>query len=369
MLRFRGEEEAAGVPREEAVEGELPPVDREAVDEALDGAEKEELVARRRKNPGGSGTQHLESLALFYQRYYENIKDSLDNVYHRDMIGAFKRLQDEGYIEIITCAATHGYLPLLGRDSAIRGQLKTGVQSYSRFFNRAPRGIWLPECAYRPAYYEGSKVRPGIEYFLAELGIKVFFSETHLITGGAPVGVAAGEAIGPYGEIKRRYLIPMSKAPVPAPLTTFRAYYVSDTHRRRECDQHSGVVGYRAQQRNRPARLVGGLGLSRRFRLPRISPQRWRERAAILARDRRQSGPRQQGFLSPRLGRTQGPDARAGFRRAGRAHFAGAVGYRRGLRHYRLQLRHRAVRPLVVRGRGMAQAGAAAAGRTAPTWI
>ena len=30
-----------------------------------------------------------------------------------DIVGAFRRLQDDGYIEIITCAATHGYLPLL----------------------------------------------------------------------------------------------------------------------------------------------------------------------------------------------------------------------------------------------------------------
>jgi 1,4-alpha-glucan branching enzyme len=152
-------------------------------------------------------------------------------------------LQDEGYIEVTTCAATHGYLPLLGRDSSIWGQLKAGIESYRRFFNRDPRGIWLPECAYRPAYYEGSKVRPGIEYFLSKFGIKVFFSETHLITGGAPVGVAAGEAIGPYGEIKRRYLIPMSKAPVPSVnLTTFRAYYVSDTTAGGNATEHSGVA-------------------------------------------------------------------------------------------------------------------------------
>jgi 1,4-alpha-glucan branching enzyme len=190
------------------------------------------------------GHKQLEALALFYQHYYENIKDSLDRRYGRDLLGAFKKLQDEGLIEITTCAATHGYLPLLGTDSAIRGQLKTGVQSYKRFFGRAPRGIWLPECAYRPAYYDDKgSVRPGIERFVAEQGLKVFFSETHLITGGAPVGVAAGEAIGPYGEIKRRYLIPMASAPIPTdPLTTFRAYYVSDTTAGPESDQHSGVA-------------------------------------------------------------------------------------------------------------------------------
>ena len=236
VLRFRGEEEARPVPREEAEEGELPPVDRAAVGAAL-AAEEAHL-------PRPAGNPHLEYLARFYLEYYERIKDSLDRRYGRDLIGAFKRLQDEGLIEIITCAATHGYLPLLGTDSAIRGQLRAGVQSYRRCFGRAPRAIWLPECAYRPAYYdEDGTIRPGIEYFLAEQGLKLFFSETHLITGGAPVGVAAGEAIGPYGEIKRRYLVPMSAAPMPSqPLTTFRAYYVSDTTAGPHADEHSGVA-------------------------------------------------------------------------------------------------------------------------------
>ncbi|MBI5957388.1 MAG: DUF1957 domain-containing protein [Chloroflexi bacterium] len=248
VLRFRGEEEAAGVPREEAEEGELPPVDREAVAEALEKLDEEEsdeepLIAPPQEKPWWVGHKHLESLAVFYQRYYEEIKDSLDRVYRRDLIGAFKRLQDEGYIEIITCAATHGYLPLLGKDSAIYGQIKAGVQSYKRFFNRAPRSIWLPECAYRPAYYDAEgRVRPGIESFLAAQDLKVFFSETHLITGGAPVGVAAGEAIGPYGEIRRRYLVPMSSQPMPStPLSTFRAYYVSDSTGGLTAEEHSGV--------------------------------------------------------------------------------------------------------------------------------
>jgi 1,4-alpha-glucan branching enzyme len=244
VLRFLGEEKPRGVRREEAEEGELPPVDRAAVSAELDRSDRKKRIAPPEPKPWWVGHKHLEFLARFYQRYYETIKDALDRRYNRDLIGAFKKLQDEGLVEITTSAATHGYLPLLGTDSAIRGQIKAGVQSYRRFFGRAPRGIWLPECAYRPAYYdEDGSVRPGIERFVAEQGLKVFFSETHLITGGAPVGVAAGEAIGPYGEIKRRYLIPMAEAPIPSePLTTFRAYYVSDTTAGPYSDEHSGVA-------------------------------------------------------------------------------------------------------------------------------
>ena len=253
ILRFRGdlwEEEIARtvqpVERTEAEEGDLPPVDRKAVEEKL--AESDEKLKAEEpvepEKPWWVGHKHLESLAAWYLNYYETIKDSFDRRYNRDMIGAFKQLQDEGYIEITTCAATHGYLPLLGTDAAIRGQIKTGVTSYERMFGRRPRGIWLPECAYRPAYYrEDGTIRPGIEYFLKEEGIKVFFSETHLVTGGAPVGVAAGEALGPYGEIKRRYLIPMANAPMPeSSTTTFNSYFVSDTTAGAEAEQHSGVA-------------------------------------------------------------------------------------------------------------------------------
>jgi 1,4-alpha-glucan branching enzyme len=187
--------------------------------------------------------EHMAFLAQWYTDLFEEIKRSFDQRYKRDIVGAFKQLQDEGYIEITTCAATHGYLPLLGTDSAINAQLKTGVEAYKKHFGRAPRGIWLPECAYRPAYVtESGKLRPGIETFLAEQGIQVFFTETHTIEGGVPVGVAAGDAIGPYGEVKRRYVIPMQEAIPPRTATTFKPYYVSDTAAGGNAAQHSGVA-------------------------------------------------------------------------------------------------------------------------------
>ena len=188
---------------------------------------------------------HLRYLAEWYKKWYESVKQAFDERFNRDIIGAFRQLQDEGYIEITTSAATHGYLPLLGHDSSIRGQLKAGIASYKRMFGTEPTGIWLPECAYRPAYVgDDGKVRPGIETFLAAEKIKVFFSETHTITGGQPVGVAAGDVIGPYGEIKRRYVIPSSPSYI-APkrnTTTYKAYYVSETIKGTSSSEHSGVA-------------------------------------------------------------------------------------------------------------------------------
>jgi 1,4-alpha-glucan branching enzyme len=190
----------------------------------------------------GTADVHLHFLAEWYLHLFERIKHDFDVRFNRDLIGSFRQLQDEGLIEITTCAATHGYLPLLGRDSSIVGQLKAGVASYRRMFGRDPRGIWLPECAYRPAYMtEDGKLRPGIEYWLNEQGLKVFFSETHTITGGQPVGVAAGDVVGPYGAIKRRYVIPAATTVPERSATTYEAYYVSDTTHGPSAEQHSGV--------------------------------------------------------------------------------------------------------------------------------
>jgi 1,4-alpha-glucan branching enzyme len=203
-----------------------------------------EKIEGEERPADSQGDGHLYYLAGWYKDFYEDIQKAFNERFAKDIIGAFKNLQDSGYIEIATSAATHGYLPLLSRDSAIRGQIETGIQSYERLFGRKPTAFWLPECAYRPAYVdEQGKTRPGIESFLADSGIKVFFTETHTITGGQPVGVAAGDVFGPYGEIKRRYVIPAAKAPLPKrEATTFLPYYVSDTSAGNNAETHSGVA-------------------------------------------------------------------------------------------------------------------------------
>lgn len=193
----------------------------------------------------GSADAWLLELARQYQRDFETIKQAFRQRFNRDIIGSFRRLQEEDLIEIITSAGTHAYLPLLSRDSSIVAQLKTGVQTYERLFGRKPKAIWLPECAYRPAYLaDDDQRRAGLETFLAEQGLKLFFSETHTITGGQPVGVAAGDVIGPYGYIKRRYLVPASTTlQIPKrPATTFQPYNVSETVAGADANQSSGVT-------------------------------------------------------------------------------------------------------------------------------
>jgi len=242
MVFFGAKEEIAVEVIEEVTEGAATV--EEAI-EAQPGTEKFPAIQKQEPPPiESTADPHLSYLAEWYKNWYESIKQAFDTRFKRDIIGAFRQLQDEGYIEITTSAATHGYLPLLSRDSSIRGQLQTGIQSYRRLFGKEPTGIWLPECAYRPAYVNrAGLVRAGIERFLNEVGIKVFFSETHTITGGNPVGVAAGDVIGPYGDIKRRYVIPSSPTYLTPKrdVTTYQAYYVADTTDGASADHHSNV--------------------------------------------------------------------------------------------------------------------------------
>ena len=134
-----------------------------------------------------------------------------------DILGVLKKLQDEGYVEIITSGATHGYLPLLERDEAIEGQIANGVLTYEKHFGRKPRGIWLPECAYRPeglwqSPSSGEIVwRKGIEKFLEKYGLKFFFVESHLID--------EGPASFGYGKI----------LPAKTKKSTLRPYFIKGT--------------------------------------------------------------------------------------------------------------------------------------------
>ncbi len=111
--------------------------------------------------------------------YVDNLTASLglwNDRYKRNLINAFRELQEEGVIEIITCCATHGFMPLISTPEARRAQVAIAVTNYKKHFGRQPRGIWLAECAYEP----------GIEDLLKEYGIEYFISDTHAILYGDP---------------------------------------------------------------------------------------------------------------------------------------------------------------------------------------
>ncbi|HUL04364.1 MAG TPA: 1,4-alpha-glucan branching protein domain-containing protein [Gemmatimonadales bacterium] len=116
----------------------------------------------------------------------------------RNIVAAFRKLEQEGRLEIIGSAATHGYLPLLGRDESIRLQLAVGRAEHRRLFGRDPVGCWLPECGYRPRGIWSARAgtaleRRGVEEHLADAGFGYFFTDAHL--------ARAGGVLGSYGDV------------------------------------------------------------------------------------------------------------------------------------------------------------------------
>jgi 1,4-alpha-glucan branching enzyme len=107
--------------------------------------------------------------------------------FHQDILGTLKWLQDEGAVEVLTSAATHGFLPLMEHDSAIFAQVRLGIETYKTYFGCKPRGFWLPECAYRPAQWseKEGRTRSAIDEWLACEGIDYFFVEGVGITNAS----------------------------------------------------------------------------------------------------------------------------------------------------------------------------------------
>lgn len=137
--------------------------------------------------------------AEYWITWYENALHDFRSIVSSDVVGALRRLQDEGAIEIMTCGATHGYFPLLAEDESINRQIAIAISSYERHFGRRPRGIWLPECAYRPAYawrtylpvysYSRAHQRAGIEQLLVKHGLEFFVTDEGALTASKPIGV------------------------------------------------------------------------------------------------------------------------------------------------------------------------------------
>jgi len=141
-----------------------------------------------------------ETMLAVSQYWEEFFKDTLEhfNTIGQDVVYEFRKLQDSGCLEIITCGATHGYYPLLARDESLQAQTKMAVKNYRRHFGRDPRGIWLPECAYRPRYNWSRPVasgtqeaysRKGVDEFLTENGLDFFIIDSALLKGGKSIGV------------------------------------------------------------------------------------------------------------------------------------------------------------------------------------
>ncbi len=142
-----------------------------------------------------------EPLARAWRAHYEEAL-ALFDAWGGDLVAPFRRMADEGRVEPLASAATHGFLPLLPSDTAAERQVDVGLAAHRRHFGRPARGFWLPECATRPA---GTLATPGagrrvarrsIPSLLASRGLGYTFVETHLVAGrpGRPAYGGSGGA-------------------------------------------------------------------------------------------------------------------------------------------------------------------------------
>ncbi len=119
---------------------------------------------------------HFHSSALMYAERFSRARYVFEERYGGNLLGAFRKFQDAGCLEICTCPATHAFLPLVSAPQALRAQIRVAKRNYIKHFGRAPRGIWLAECAYCP----------GLDEILRDENIRYFFVDSHGIVCGTP---------------------------------------------------------------------------------------------------------------------------------------------------------------------------------------
>ena len=119
----------------------------------------------------------FNALARMYLQRFLRARDVFVNQYHNNLNNGFRRFFESGKLELITCCATHGFLPLMDINrNSMKAQIEVGCREFERHFGRRPQGIWLAECGYAP----------GVDEILKECGIRYFFVDTHGVLFAEP---------------------------------------------------------------------------------------------------------------------------------------------------------------------------------------
>ena len=118
----------------------------------------------------------FHQVARFYHQRFCAIREYYGHC-QGDLVGGFRKLQNQGRLEIMACAATHALLPLLAQHPpSLRAQILIGRDYYRSCFGCEPRGIWLPECGYAE----------GIEAAIGEADLSWFVVDSHGLMHARP---------------------------------------------------------------------------------------------------------------------------------------------------------------------------------------
>lgn len=106
-------------------------------------------------------------VAEHYRAEIRRVRATWDGLEGHPVRG-FGALSRSGSLEVLTCAATHGYLPLMRQTpEAVHAQIAVAVAGHERLLGQPPRGIWLPECGYY-ASLDRVLARHGLRYFVTD---------------------------------------------------------------------------------------------------------------------------------------------------------------------------------------------------------
>jgi 1,4-alpha-glucan branching enzyme len=203
-----------------------------------------------------SGKGHEAHLAQRWADWYAAKLAHFERI-GRDIPAEFARRFGEGHIQILTSNATHAYMPLLLNDEMLRAQMACGTATSERRLGIKPRGMWLPECAYRPTWdhwmpavlYDNARRRVGLETHIADAGITHFFVDTHMVTQCQPLGVLEKVGFRGVGEAqlhwdqKRGWRHPLEAVGVVSEPGTPRCFAFA-RHPRISEQVWSGSIGY-----------------------------------------------------------------------------------------------------------------------------
>ncbi len=119
----------------------------------------------------------VNRLARMYRTLFEEAYQVFVERAGKRILRVWRELADEGFLELMTCASTHPFLPgLAAYPGSIRAQVFSAVQEHERTFGRKPKGLWLPECGFFP----------GVDEALTAAGVRYTFVDTHGLENATP---------------------------------------------------------------------------------------------------------------------------------------------------------------------------------------
>ena len=219
--------------------------------------ERAERAAGDRREFESKNQPDFAAQAARWQAWYERNLAHFERV-GRDIPAEFAARFREGHVQVLTSNATHAYMPLLLNDEVCRAQMTCGTLTSERHLGVRSRGMWLPECAYRPAWeswkpavlYDDPRHRVGIEQFIAGAGVDHFFVDSHMASGAKPLGmVKRGGAFDEtsdaqlYWDGKRGWGSPLEPVGVASRPEMPRCYAFA-RHPRVSEQVWSGTIGY-----------------------------------------------------------------------------------------------------------------------------